>query len=110
MNKKTSKPGLTSKQAKFVEESVLQFQKDLLVTQQRLNHMWNVMNVAIRVLQNNGLLKEEDMQEAGAQLYAEWKKNEEVVKEAVRAGTPVNKSALSLTPVEGVTISANKGV
>jgi len=79
--------------------AVLQgFQRDIVGGQARINLAWNAMNAVIRALTKKGLITEEDIRDAGVELWNEAQQNIKNAKAASEAGTmPVG---LVRTPIE----------
>ena len=89
--------------------SVLQeFQKGIVGGQARISLAWNAMNAVIRALVKKGLITEEDIKEAGAELWQEMQHNVKTAKAASEAGTmPVG---LIRTPIEKARDDVNQAV
>lgn len=74
----------TRKLTEDLNKIIHTFQQSSIEGQTRLNLVWNVMNVFIRVLSNKGLVTEEEMKEVGAVLMVEMKEAMNAMKDGQR--------------------------
>ena len=91
---------------KHLNEILQQFQRDVVTTQVRVNLAWNGMNAVIRALTNKGLISEDDIRDAGAQLMSEARANMAKAKEAAEAG--VAPLGLQRVPLEVIRDNLNE--
>jgi hypothetical protein len=83
-----------------LERHLNSFKSDLVAWQHQIIASWNTMNVVVRVLQNKGLLSEEDVKRAGEELAREAKANHQAVKDATAKQERVKEADLIPTPIE----------
>ena len=97
-------------QAANLEGKLNQFQSSMVAWQRQITQVWNVMNSVILVLNKQGLITDELLQEAGRELYANHVKNVEATKEAVAKGKKPEAADIIPTPMERLVGAVNKGV
>jgi hypothetical protein len=95
-------------QAKAMEETLNGFQKSLIAWETKVNVLWNSMNAVVRALDKQKLIPEALLEQAGQELYAEFKANVEKTKAAVADNSrPIGIIEM---PVEKLIRCVNKGV
>lgn len=81
---------------------IAEFQKDLIVSQTRLNLVWNAIQAVLRVFIKKALIIEKDLREAGEELMKEARDNIAAAKKAQEEGRPPGIGEITTTPLEQV--------
>lgn len=82
-----------------VESLLQEWQRNQVAGQERLNLMWNTMNVFLKMLLDKGVVTEEEFTATGRLLAEQAHRNFEAVKRATRAGQMPTRE-LEKTPLE----------